>query len=104
MQFSTHVGHFSQQADSQICMRIVASYGMEDFFAPLVAKACTQVMPVGASTFNVDSVRVNKIIGGSFGMSTLVNGMVVPRDTEGASTLAVRMTEHQPFVFSLYQR
>lgn len=59
------------------------NYGMEDFFAPLVAKACTQVMPVGASTFNVDSVRVNKIIGGSFGMSTLVNGMVVPRDTEG---------------------
>lgn len=57
---------------------------MEDFFAPLVAKACLQVMPVGGSTFNVDSVRVNKIIGGSFGMSTLVNGMVVPRDTEGA--------------------
>jgi T-complex protein 1 subunit theta len=56
---------------------------MEDFFAPLVAKACLQVMPTGARTFNVDNVRVNKIIGGSFGMSTLVNGMVVPRDTEG---------------------
>ena len=62
-----------------------ASYGMEDFFAPLVAKACLQVMPAGARTFNVDNVRVNKIIGGSFGMSTLVNGMVVPRDTEGAA-------------------
>jgi len=59
------------------------NYGMEEFFAPLVAKACLQVMPAGASTFNVDSVRVNKIIGGSFGMSTLVNGMVIPRDTEG---------------------
>ena len=58
---------------------------MEGFFAPLVAKACLQVMPAGAGTFNVDSVRVNKIIGGSFGMSTLVNGMVVPRDTEGTS-------------------
>ena len=56
---------------------------MEDFFAPLVARACLQVTPAGASTFNVDSVRVNKIIGGSFGMSALVNGMVVPRDTEG---------------------
>ena len=59
------------------------SFGMEDFFAPLVARACLQVTPAGASTFNVDSVRVNKIIGGSFGMSALVNGMVVPRDTEG---------------------
>jgi hypothetical protein len=65
------------------CRLLRRSYGMEDFFAPLVAKACLQVMPAGASTFNVDSVRVNKIIGGSFGMSTLVNGMVVPRDTEG---------------------
>ena len=64
---------------------VLRSYGMEDFFAPLVAKACLQVMPAGAGTFNVDSVRVNKIIGGSFGMSTLVNGMVVPRDTEGTS-------------------
>ena len=66
------------------------NYGMEDFFAPLVAKACLQVMPTGARTFNVDNVRVNKIIGGSFGMSTLVNGMVVPRDTEGAAL------PHQP--------
>jgi hypothetical protein len=68
------------------------SYGMEDFFAPLVAKACLQVMPAGASSFNVDSVRVNKIIGGSFGMSTLVNGMVVPRDTEGASPRMLSLT------------
>eukprot|EP01043_Picozoa_sp_COSAG02_P048262 COSAG02_NODE_4725_length_5049_cov_8.780202_4_plen_80_part_00 len=71
---------------------------MEDFFAPLVAKACLQVMPVGASSFNVDSVRVNKIIGGSFGMSTLVNGMVVPRDTEGASprTLSLSLSLFLP--------
>jgi T-complex protein 1 subunit theta len=57
--------------------------GLEDFFAPLIAEACTQVMLPGSNTFNVDSVRVNKIVGGSFENSALVNGMVVPRDAEG---------------------
>jgi len=57
--------------------------GMEDFFAPLVTKACLQVKNPGANTFNVDNVRVNKIVGGNFEMSTLVNGMVIPRDALG---------------------
>lgn len=57
--------------------------GMEDFFAPMIAQACLQVMKPGWNTFSVDSVRVNKIVGGSFEMSALVNGMVIPRDAEG---------------------
>ena len=42
-----------------------------------------QVMIAGSNTFNVDNVRVNKIVGGSFEQSALVNGMVTPRDAEG---------------------
>jgi chaperonin GroEL (HSP60 family) len=51
----------------------------------MIAQACLQVMKPGWNTFSVDSVRVNKIVGGSFEMSALVNGMVIPRDAEGAS-------------------
>jgi len=57
--------------------------GMEDLFAPMIAKACTQIMVPGSNDFNVDNVRVNKIVGGSFDMSKLVNGMVIPRTAEG---------------------
>ena len=73
----------------EACIRVVKPafeskiQGMSDFFSPLVVKACRQLMPPGSNTFNVDNVRVNKIVGGSFGMSAVVNGMVLPRDTEG---------------------
>ena len=68
------------------CVVNFCSLGMEDFFAPLVAQACLQVKAPGANTFNVDNVRVNKIVGGNFEMSTLVNGMVIPRDALGVFT------------------
>ena len=74
-----------------LCVSLVCSRGLEDFFAPLVAKACLQVKAPGANTFNVDSVRVNKIVGGDFKMSTLVNGMVIPRGALGKFTFPARV-------------
>eukprot|EP00741_Cyanophora_paradoxa_P009918 tig00000157_g9607.t1 len=58
-------------------------YGAEDILTPLIAEACIQVCPKNPKKFNVDNVRVAKILGGSVAQSTIVNGFVLTRDAEG---------------------
>lgn len=41
------------------------------------------------ANFNVDNVRVVKIMGGSFAGSTIINGMVFNREPEGISFIAL---------------
>jgi len=57
-------------------------YGSEDLLAPLIAKACLTVMPKNVYNFNVDNVRVCKLLGGSLQQSEVVQGVVVPKDCE----------------------
>ena len=59
-------------------------YGLEDLLAPLIAKACVSILPANINTFNVENVRVAKVLGASIHDSTLVNGTVLTRDVEGA--------------------
>jgi chaperonin GroEL (HSP60 family) len=59
-------------------------YGSEDILARLVADAALSVMPANTKTFNVDNVRVVKIMGGSLAGSKVVQGMVFGREPEGA--------------------
>eukprot|EP01097_Dermamoeba_algensis_P009828 TRINITY_DN706_c0_g1_i11.p1 TRINITY_DN706_c0_g1~~TRINITY_DN706_c0_g1_i11.p1 ORF type:complete len:538 (+),score=114.03 TRINITY_DN706_c0_g1_i11:38-1615(+) len=59
--------------------------GLEDFLAPLIAKACIQVCPKEQKNFNVDNVRTVKILGGGAGDSTLIKGFVVEKDSEGTT-------------------
>jgi T-complex protein 1 subunit theta len=59
-------------------------YGSEDILARLVAEAALSVMPENNKTFNVDNVRVVKIMGGSLAGSRVVQGMVFGREPEGA--------------------
>lgn len=47
-------------------------------------------MPSNPKNFNVDNVRVVKIMGGSLGGSKVVQGMVFGREPEGAIKKAVR--------------
>ena len=58
-------------------------YGFEDKLSELVAQAALVVMPPNPRNFNVDNVRVVKIMGGDFSMSKVVNGMVFGREPEG---------------------
>ncbi|KAK0549045.1 T-complex protein 1 subunit theta [Tilletia horrida] len=68
-------------------------YGTEDILAPLVAEAVSLVIPpasvsaaeqkIGLENFNVDNVRVVKIMGGSLADSKVVRGMVFGREPEG---------------------
>ncbi|XP_035231221.1 T-complex protein 1 subunit theta-like [Stegodyphus dumicola] len=58
------------------------AYGNEDFLARLIAKACILVKPEH-TTFNVDNVRVCKILGSGIDASTIIQGMVFKRMVEG---------------------
>ncbi|KAF8320398.1 T-complex protein 1 [Clavulina sp. PMI_390] len=58
-------------------------YGSEDALSALVAEAALNVMPSNPSNFNVDNVRVVKIMGGSLASSKVVRGMVFNKEPEG---------------------
>ena len=61
-------------------------HGQESFLAPLIAEACINVVPEKKEDFNVDNVRVAKILGGNLMKSEVIKGMLVVRKTEGAVT------------------
>ncbi|XP_046977855.1 T-complex protein 1 subunit theta [Vanessa cardui] len=57
-------------------------YGNEEFIAKLVAKACVAILPEN-TTFNVDNVRICKILGAGLLQSEVLSGMVFKREVEG---------------------
>jgi hypothetical protein len=59
-----------------------AQYGYEEFLSPLVVDACLSVMPSNPRNFNVDNVRVVKIMGASLLDSRVIRGMVFGREPE----------------------
>ncbi|XP_015163339.1 T-complex protein 1 subunit theta isoform X2 [Solanum tuberosum] len=59
-------------------------FGLEDVLCPLVAEACIQVCPKNPANFNVDNVRVAKLLGGGLLNSTIVRGMVLKSDAVGS--------------------
>jgi len=81
------VEEFEALTAEDLCRSIRATFmakapGLEEFFVPKIVQACMQVIPEGGH-LNVDSVRVAKVLGASFHDSMVVNGMVIPRNTEG---------------------
>jgi T-complex protein 1 subunit theta len=77
---------FTHQSLATALKPAIASkqYGYEDTLANLVAEAALVVMPSNPKNFNVDNVRVVKIMGGSLSGSRVVQGMVFGREPEGA--------------------
>ncbi|PSN34362.1 T-complex protein 1 subunit theta [Blattella germanica] len=57
-------------------------YGTEDFLTKLITKACVSIMPE-KTTFNVDNIRVCKVLGSGVHSSEVVQGMVFKRQVEG---------------------
>lgn len=57
-------------------------YGQEEFITDLIAKACVSILPE-KSTFNVDNIRVCKILGSGLNKSEVLRGMVFKRQVEG---------------------
>lgn len=60
-------------------------YGNEDFLTDIITKACVSILPE-TSAFNVDNVRVCKILGSGLYSSEVVQGMVFKRNVEGDIT------------------
>lgn len=58
-------------------------FGCEDLLSPLIAEACLTVMPKNVYNFNVDNVRVGKVLGQSLKDSEVVKGMMFARDVVG---------------------
>lgn len=58
-------------------------YGFQDFLAPKIADACIQVCPKNPTNFNVDNVRVAKILGLGVTDTEVVKGFVLTRGVEG---------------------
>jgi len=68
------------------CLKSVIAakqYGYEDLLTPMIVKACIQVLPKDPRGFNVDNVRVAKIVGGGVLDTQVIKGHVLARDTEG---------------------
>merc|ERR1712137_735573 len=76
---------WSQEQLSKAIRTVVAAKqsGSEDFLADLVAEAVLAVLPKNPVNFNVDNVRVVKIMGGALEQSKVVKGMVFPRQPDG---------------------
>jgi T-complex protein 1 subunit theta len=57
--------------------------GTEDVLSPLIAEAVLAVLPKNPTQFNVDNIRVVKIMGGSLEQSRVLRGMVFGREPDG---------------------
>jgi len=71
---------------SKAVRTVIASkqIGNEEFLADLVAEAVLAVLPKNATNFNVDNVRVVKIMGGGLTQSRVVKGMVFGKEPNGS--------------------
>jgi T-complex protein 1 subunit theta len=58
-------------------------YGYEDLLSELVVDAALNIMPKNPKDFNVDNIRVVKVMGSSIHESRVVKGMVFGREPEG---------------------
>ena len=76
----------SQEELSKAIRTVIASKqsGSEDFLADMVAEAVLAVLPKNPVNFNVDNIRVVKIMGGSLEQSKVVKGMVFGREPDGS--------------------
>ncbi|EHL00448.1 putative T-complex protein 1 subunit theta [Glarea lozoyensis 74030] len=82
----------SQSELSKAIRTVIASKqnGHEDFLADMVAEAVLAVLPKNPINFNVDNIRVVKIMGGSLDQSKVVKGMVFGREPDGSVKKVVR--------------
>ncbi|KAL0903609.1 hypothetical protein M5K25_028000 [Dendrobium thyrsiflorum] len=59
-------------------------FGLEDILSSLIADACIQVCPKNPANFNVDNVRVAKLVGGGLHNCSVVRGMILKNDATGS--------------------
>ena len=83
------IGNVKDKEDLQKAIKTAISskqYGLEDFLSGLIAEAALHTMPENPIKFNVDNVRVQKILGGTIHDSQVIHGMVCMRGSETTVT------------------
>ena len=78
---------------------VVASkqFGQEDLLAELIGEAAIHTMPQNPIKFNVDNVRIQKILGGGLSDSKVIQGVVV---TKASETSVKRVLKAKVAVFN----
>ncbi|XP_040581601.1 T-complex protein 1 subunit theta [Lepeophtheirus salmonis] len=72
----------AQEVQKAICASVMSKqYGYQDFLSELITKACISILPEETS-FNVDNIRVCKILGSGLLQSQVLPGMVFLRAVE----------------------
>lgn len=82
-----------EHKELQKCLRtVIASkqFGLEDHLSKLITDACIHALPKNPVKFNVDNVRVLKVLGGGQTDSEVVHGIVVIRKSETSVTQALK--------------
>ncbi|CAN1245723.1 T-complex protein 1 subunit theta [Linum grandiflorum] len=93
------------KASDKVKMRAaVASkqFGQEDVLCSLIADACIQVCPKNPASFNVDNIRVAKLVGGGLRNSAIVRGMVLKSDAVGTMKKIEKAKVSIFFQFTLF--
>lgn len=72
-------------------------FGLEDFLSGLIAEACVYATPKSANRFNIDNVRVAKVLGGGIMDSEVLHGVMVAR---GSETSIIRAEKCKVAVFN----
>lgn len=82
----------SHEELSKALRTVIASKqsGSEEILAAMVAQAVLAVLPKNPAAFNIDNIRVVKIMGGSLEQSRVVKGMVFGREPEGSVKKATK--------------
>lgn len=103
------VGEITEKTDKDELIKVIKPVisskknGSEELLSKLVAEAVSHVLPRSESKspfFNVDSIRVVKIMGGSLFNSTVVKGMVFNREPEGHIKSLPEGVKHKVAVFT----
>ncbi|QLL33480.1 hypothetical protein HG536_0E03910 [Torulaspora globosa] len=103
------IGEITEKTDKDELIKVIKpvisskKYGSEDLLSKLVAEAVSHVLPRSESSspyFNVDSIRVVKIMGGSLSNSTVIKGMVFNREPEGHVKSLPEGVKHKVAVFT----
>jgi T-complex protein 1 subunit theta len=87
--YSAPVDVFGDETKLAGCIRsAIASkqWGNEELFAAKIAQACVLAMPENVRNFNIDNIRVAKIVGNSVGGTTVVKGLCLTRNVIGQIT------------------
>ncbi|CAN1245722.1 T-complex protein 1 subunit theta [Linum grandiflorum] len=77
-------------------------FGQEDVLCSLIADACIQVCPKNPASFNVDNIRVAKLVGGGLRNSAIVRGMVLKSDAVGTMKKIEKAKVSIFFQFTLF--